>query len=80
MLVPRGLSARCHLLVRRSPPSAPDTMPDKNENQKHVAHAGGVKEAKVDAERLKKRIQRHYDVTSDQFLKVWCGVLLLGHI
>ncbi|KAK3385757.1 tocopherol O-methyltransferase [Podospora didyma] len=24
-----------------------------------------------DTERLKKRIQRHYDVTSDQFLKVW---------
>ncbi|KAI4231123.1 MAG: hypothetical protein L6R40_007838, partial [Gallowayella cf. fulva] len=28
-------------------------------------------EAKTDTERLKKRIQRHYDVTSDQFLKVW---------
>ena len=55
-------------------------MPDKNENQKHVTHAGGVKEARVDAERLNKRIQRHYDVTSDQFLKVWCGALLLGHI
>lgn len=46
-------------------------MPDIKENGKHVADAGGVKEAKVDTERLKKRIQRHYDVTSDQFLKVW---------
>ncbi|KAL9607237.1 MAG: hypothetical protein Q9167_007832 [Letrouitia subvulpina] len=46
-------------------------MPKTNENGKHVAHAGGVKEAKVDIERLKKRIQRHYDITSDQFLKVW---------
>ena len=48
-------------------------MPDNNENGKHVANAGGAKEAKADTERLKKRIQRHYDVTSDQFLKVWYG-------
>ena len=53
-------------------------MPDINENGKHVAHAG--EEAKVDTERLKKRIQRHYDVTSDQFLKVWYGALHRAHL
>ncbi|KAL1857095.1 putative secondary metabolism biosynthetic enzyme [Diaporthe australafricana] len=42
-----------------------------NENEKHVADAGGGVKGKEDTERLKKRIQRHYDVTSDQFLKVW---------
>ena len=54
-------------------------MPAINENGKHVAHAGGVKEAKVDTEHLKKRIQRHYDVTSDQFLKVWYGAPHRAH-
>ncbi|RYP51417.1 hypothetical protein DL768_003250 [Monosporascus sp. mg162] len=43
-------------------------MPDINENGKNVAHPGGVK-PKVDTEPLKRRIQRHDDVTSDQFLK-----------
>lgn len=56
------------------------TMPDINENGKHVADAGGVEEAKIDTERLKKRIQRHYDVTSDQFLKVWYGAPHPTHI
>lgn len=55
-------------------------MPDVNENGKHVAHAGGVKETKAAPERLKKRIQRHYDVTSDQFLKVWYGAPHRAHI
>jgi hypothetical protein len=54
-------------------------MPDTNANGKHVAYAGGVK-AKDDTERLKKRIQRHYDVTSDQFLKVWYGAAHRAHI
>ena len=31
-------------------------MPDMNENEKHVAHAGGDKEVKADTERLKRRI------------------------
>jgi hypothetical protein len=31
-------------------------MPDINENGKHVAHTGGSEEAKVDTERLKKKI------------------------
>jgi hypothetical protein len=48
------------------------TMPNvKNEDEKHVAHDGGVKESKTDPEPLKKRIQRHYDMSADQFLKVW---------
>jgi hypothetical protein len=54
-------------------------MPDINENGKHVANASGTK-AEVDTERLKKRIQRHYDVTSDQFLKVWYGAPYHAHI
>ncbi|KAH6843285.1 S-adenosyl-L-methionine-dependent methyltransferase [Chaetomium sp. MPI-CAGE-AT-0009] len=45
-------------------------MPTMKENGKHVTHAGSG-EAKDDTGRLKKRIQTHYDVTSDQFLKVW---------
>lgn len=51
------------------------TMADTKENEEHVAHAGGDKKAKIDIEQLnlKKRIQRHYDVTSEQFLKVWYG-------
>ena len=53
--------------------------PALSENGKHVAHAGGFKEAKVDTERLKKRIQKHYDVTLDQFLKVWYGAPNRAH-
>lgn len=48
-------------------------MSDTNENGKHVAHGGGGKEAKVEIKRLKKKIQRHYDVSAGQFLKVWYG-------
>lgn len=48
------------------------TMTDRNENGKPVVNAGTPK-AKDDTEGLKKRIQRHYDITSDQFLKVWYG-------
>lgn len=48
-------------------------MPDMNRNRDHVSHADGIKEAKAGIERLRKRIQRHYDVTSGQFLKVWYG-------
>lgn len=55
-------------------------MPDTNENGKHVTHADGVTEAKADTERLKRRIQKHYNVTSDQFLKVWYGPLYRAHI
>jgi hypothetical protein len=55
-------------------------MPDTNENGKHIAHADGVKEAKVDTERLKKRIQRHYNMSADQFLKVWHGAPHRAHI
>lgn len=47
-------------------------MPDTNENGKPPVNARGPK-AKDDTEHPKKRIQRHYDVTSDQFLKVWYG-------
>jgi hypothetical protein len=47
-------------------------MPDVNGNGKPVTD-GGVKDAKANTERLnlKKRIQRHYDMSADQFLKVW---------
>lgn len=55
-------------------------MPDINENGKHVAHVGGVSESKADTERLKKRIQKHYNVTSDQFLKVWYDAPQRVHI
>ena len=50
-------------------------MADTKENREPIAYAGGDKEAKTNTEHLnlKKRIQRHYDVTSDQFLKVWYG-------
>jgi hypothetical protein len=51
-----------------------------NENGKHVAHAGGGTEGMVDKERLKKRIQRHYDMSAEQFLKVWYGVPHRAHI
>ncbi|KAI1345318.1 S-adenosyl-L-methionine-dependent methyltransferase [Xylaria sp. FL0043] len=37
----------------------------------NVVQGSDAKESKIDRERLRKRIQRHYDVTSDQFLKVW---------
>jgi len=46
-------------------------MPSINANSNNVTHVGGGKEAKVDMERLKKRIQRHYDMSAEQFLKVW---------
>ena len=49
------------------------------ENGKHVAGAGGAK-AEAERERLNKRIQRHYDVTSDQFLKVWYGAYYRHHV
>lgn len=55
-------------------------MSEMNKNGKHVAHAGGVKESKGDTEYLKKRIQRHYNRTADQFLKVWYGALHRAHI
>ncbi|KAK7710803.1 putative secondary metabolism biosynthetic enzyme [Diaporthe eres] len=45
-------------------------MTDRNENGKPAVDAGTPK-AKDGTEGLKKRIQRHYDITSDQFLKVW---------
>ncbi|KAI0198159.1 S-adenosyl-L-methionine-dependent methyltransferase [Astrocystis sublimbata] len=40
-------------------------MPNTSESKQHA----DIVEA--DTQRLKARIQRHYDVTSDQFLKVW---------
>lgn len=56
-------------------------MADTHENGKPAAAAAAAVDAgtttttpkagKDDTARLKKRIQRHYDVTSDQFLKVW---------
>lgn len=54
------------------------TMPDTKENGKPVAHTGGTgaNASQDDTQRLNKRIQRHYDVTSDQFLKVWYAQFL----
>ncbi|KAF1974309.1 gamma-tocopherol methyltransferas-like protein [Bimuria novae-zelandiae CBS 107.79] len=46
-------------------------MAEVKENGKHVAQAGGGQEAKADRESLKKRIQKHYDMSAEQFLKVW---------
>ncbi|KAK4203179.1 gamma-tocopherol methyltransferase-like protein [Triangularia verruculosa] len=47
-------------------------MSDTKESGKDVAaYAGGVVQVKDDTDGLNKRIQKHYDVTSDQFLKVW---------
>lgn len=56
------------------------TMADIHENGNHVAQAGGGKEAKVDEERLKKKIQRHYNMSAEQFLKVWYSVPHRAHI
>lgn len=53
-------------------------MPDINENRKHTAQLDGVK-TKSDRESLKKRIQRHYNVTSDEFLHVWYATLHTAH-
>lgn len=53
---------------------------EMNENGKYVSYAGGVNESKGDTKYLKKRIQRHYNRTSDQFLKVWYGVPYCAYI
>ncbi|CAG9952629.1 unnamed protein product [Clonostachys rosea f. rosea IK726] len=45
-------------------------MTESKDQGKQAAEPGGDK-AKVETTRLKKRIQKHYNVTSDLFLKVW---------
>jgi hypothetical protein len=50
------------------------------ENEKPVVRVDGGKEGKVDKEQLKKRIQKHYDMSAEQFLKVWYGAPHSAHI
>jgi hypothetical protein len=51
-----------------------------SENGKQVVNADGGKDSKVGKEQLKKRIQKHYDMSAEQFLKVWYGVPRSAHI
>jgi hypothetical protein len=51
-----------------------------SENGKQVVHADGGKDSKVGKEQLKKRIQKHYDMSAEQFLKVWYGGPRPAHI
>jgi hypothetical protein len=49
-----------------------------NANDTHNVHANDGKDGKVDKEQLKKRIQKHYDMSAEQFLKVWYGDTVLN--
>jgi len=51
-----------------------------NEIGRHNAHAHDGKEDKVEKEQLKKRIQKHYDMSAEQFLKVWYGAPIRAQV
>lgn len=47
-------------------------MSNLHENGEYHADITGGKQTEVGSEGLKKRIQRHYNMSAEQFLKVWC--------
>lgn len=47
------------------------TMPGAVETAKDLDPPGGGKETKDGKIRLKQRLQKHYDMSAEQFLKVW---------